>query len=120
MQSRKLEIVTELLKQLPTDHTEAVDQAMLTWWVNIRSTGGLRLTYHGYKIIKDIIGIESWNIDINNSKDTFTKRVILDLDKKLNWPYYINTKTKQIEFFSSREAMMATLYGDIKQWLKNY
>jgi hypothetical protein len=50
-----------------------------------------------------------------------TKRVILDLDRKLEWPYYLDfdarKKRARIVFFGSREAMMASIYGDIEKWL---
>ena len=117
MSNRKLEIVTGLLDQIPEQHRETVDQAMISWWVNIRDTGGLRLTWHGYNLLKNILEIESWSVDISDAKKTFTKRVILDLDHKLVWPYYADFKNKRIVFFSSREAMMATLYGDLQTWL---
>ncbi len=48
------------------------------------------------------------------------KKTILELDRKLQWPYYIDTKKRQIIFFSSREAMLATLYGDLGSFLKQY
>lgn len=120
MQNRKLELVVALVQQLPPDHPVTVEQAMLSWWANIRSSGGMRLTATGYHVFKDFLDMESWSLDLSSVKTTITKRVILDLDKKLAWPYYIDLKNKRIEFFSSREAMMATLYGDIKQWLANY
>ena len=118
MSNRKLEIVSRLIDLIPDQGRETIDQAMISWWVNIRNTGGLRLTWHGYNLLKNIIGIESWSVDISDAKKTFTKRVILDLDHKLNWPYYVDPKNKRIVFFSSREAVMATLYGDLQAWLK--
>ena len=92
MLNRKLEIVLGLLNQIPDQHRETVNQAMISWWVNIRDTGGLRLTWHGYNLLKNILEIESWSVDISDAKKTFTKRVILDLDHKLVWPYYADFK----------------------------
>jgi hypothetical protein len=43
------------------------------------------------------------------------------LDRKLQAPYYIEIEKKlarRLIMFSSREAMMATLYGDLKTFLK--
>lgn len=120
MSNRKLEIVSGLLDQIPEPHRETVDQAMISWWVNIRDTGGLRLTWHGYNLLKNVLEIESWTVNIADAKKTLNKRAILDLDHKLTWPYYVDPKNKCIVFFSSREAMMATLYGDIQAWLKNH
>jgi len=96
---------------------------MITWWANIRNNGGLRLTKHGYEIMHDILRLESWEFDLSAVKGTaFTKKIILDLDRKLEWPYYLDIdarrKRRRVVFFSSREAMLATLYGDLSAFLK--
>jgi hypothetical protein len=119
MPNRKLEIVARLINEIPEQHRESVDQAMVTWWANIRPEGGLRLTRHGYEILHNLLEMESWEFSIENPRNTLTKGVILDLDHKLQWPYFIDTKKKRIVFFSSREALMATMYGDLRQWLEN-
>jgi hypothetical protein len=55
------------------------------------------------------------------SRSPMTKKIILDLDRKLAWPYYLDfnarKKRRRIIFFGSREAMMAAMYGDLEQWL---
>jgi hypothetical protein len=117
MSTQKRELVTLLLEQLPEDKRESVSQAMVTWWINIRENGGLRLTDHGFIIFSTLLDFESWTVAIPNK--TVTKRLILDMDHKLQWPYYINFKKQQIVFFSSREATMALLYGNIAKWLQN-
>jgi hypothetical protein len=101
---------------------------MATWWVNLRSEGGMRLTRHGYEILREVLDLESWSFDLaepNQSTGAWrarlTKRMILDLDRKLEWPYYLDfdprKKRARIVFFGSQEAMMASLYGDLEQWL---
>jgi hypothetical protein len=115
--TRKLDIVTGLLPTVPKAIRETVDQAMITWWMNLRSEGGLRLTDHGYKIMHNVLDIESWSVDISTPKNALSKKVILAMDKKLDWPYYIAVGKKKVVFFSSKEAMMASLYGDLKAWL---
>ena len=127
MQNRKLEIVTRLRDSIPERNRESVDQAMITWWANIRRDGGMRLTTHGYRIMHDVLKIESWALDLTDADDPgpfrsrMTKKTILDLDRKLEWPYYLDfnsrKKTRRIVFFGSREAMMATMYGDLELWL---
>ena len=129
MQNRKLEIVTRLRDLIPEQNRESIDQAMITWWANIRRDGGMRLTNHGYKIMHDLLGLESWQLELPNPDDVgavrarIDKKTILDLDRKLEWPYYLDfdarRKRRRIVFFGSREAMMATLYGDIKSWLSS-
>lgn len=125
MQNRKLEIVTRLRDSIPESFQESIDHAMVTWWANIRPEGGLRLTKHGYEIMHDVLKLDSWEWvlpDDNGARRmVIDKRAVLDLDRKLQWPYFIDLnprkKRRRIVFFSSREAMMATMYGDLQRWL---
>lgn len=93
-----------------------LEVALKTWYQNIRPSGGLRLTTYGYKILRTL-EIESWYWGWPATKGYIDKKLLLDMDRKLTYPYFINAKTREIVFFSSREAMMTTLYGDIKSWL---
>ena len=95
---------------------------MVTWWANIRPEGGLRLTRHGYEMLHDVLKMESWELDLTQAdRRVFNKRLILDMDRKIEWPYYIDVNARRqkrrVVFFSSREAMMASMYGDLQQWL---
>jgi len=127
MPNRKLSIITQLRDDIPEHQRETVEQAMITWWTNIRRDGGMRLTTHGYQILHDVLKIESWQLDLSDQEKNgawrarIDKRMILDLDRRLEWPYYLDfnarKKTRRIVFFGSREAMMATMYGDLKKWL---
>jgi hypothetical protein len=128
MPTRKLDIVTRLRDGIPEEHRESIEQAMITWWANLRPEGGLRLTNHGYRILHSILKLESWQLDLANEnhqsahRSRISKRTILDLDHKLEWPYYLDfdsrNKTKRIIFFGSREALMAQMYGDLDRWLE--
>lgn len=122
MPNRKLDLVLGLREYIPEDQREPWQQAMTTWWVNLRQDGGMRLTRHGYEIMHDLLKLESWALDLSHLGPlTVDKRLLLDLDRKLQWPYYLHSDARQrrrrIIFFGSREAMMATMYGDIKRWL---
>ena len=123
MPNRKLSITVGLLDRVPESRREVLDQALITWWANIRPQGGLRLTHHGYEMLHDVLNMESWALDLSDSphRARLDKRIILALDRKLQWPYYLDfnsrSKTRRIVFFGSREAMMATMYGDLEQWL---
>ena len=118
-----------LLPDIPDALREPQQQAMITWWANIRRDGGLRLTHHGYEIMHDVLKLESWVLDLSDGNDTqssrsrVTKQIILDLDRKLTWPYYLDfsarKKRRRIVFFGSREAMMAAMYGDLNLWLNS-
>ena len=116
------------MPQVPEKSQQSIEQAMITWWANIRRDGGMRLTHHGYEIMHGILKIESWALDLsatwadsNLFQARVTKKTILDLDRKLEWPYYLDfnarKKSRRIVFFGSREAMMATMYGDLERWL---
>lgn len=121
MQNRKLSITLGLLEQVPEDRRESWEQALVTWWANIRPEGGLRLTRHGYDVLHKVLGMESWSVELPE-KTHISKQEILDMDRKLCWPYFIRTRGKkniEIIFFSSREAMMATLYGNVRAWLES-
>jgi hypothetical protein len=126
MPNRKLDIVQRLLADIPDALREPEDRAMKTWWANIRPQGGLRLTQHGYHIMHEVLQLESWQMDLSDDAaralpGRMTKKIILDLDRKLQWPYYLDfnvrKKKKRIVFFGSREAMMAAMYGDLERWL---
>jgi hypothetical protein len=124
MQDRRLEIIQRLMPRVPERRQQTPEHAMLTWWANIRRDGGMRLTDLGYEIMHDVLGLESWELDLRDQDKTiFTKRLIVDLDRKLEWPYYIEVnvkrKRRRIVFFGSREAMMATIYGDLGRWLSS-
>jgi len=116
MANNKREITQRLLDLAP-DGSLDLEQALRVWYMNIRDSGGMRLTAIGYTVLKTL-SIESWSMDLDPKK--INKKTILDLDRELQWPYYIDTKKRQIIFFSSREAMLATLYGDLGSFLKQY
>lgn len=114
----KSEITEQLVKLLPPSHVVLVKEAKLTWWHNLREQGGLRLTYDGYTALAKHLEFESWSINLQ--PNSVNKKLLLELDKKMTYPYYIKTRAPaSIIFFGSRDAMMATLYGDLSQWLSS-
>ena len=115
----KHKLTKKIVDLLPDDHRLTVEEAMLHWYTNIRNNGGMRLTIHGQNTFK-MLGLDSWSVQLNDIKITMSKTMLLELDRKLTYPYFIDYKNKEIVFYSSKEAMMATLYGDIKSWLANY
>ena len=128
MTNRKLDIVQRLLPQIPDDARPTEHHAMVTWWANIREEGGMRLTRHGYDMLHKVLKLESWSLDLTDDdskafRSRIDKRTVLHLDRKLTWPYYLDfnarKRTQRIVFFGSREAMMATMYGDINRWLES-
>ena len=114
----KHKLTKRLIELLPEDHKITLEEAMLHWYTNIRNNGGFRLTVFGYQAMK-ILGLESWSVELDDIKITMDKTMLLDLDRKLTYPYFIDYKKKQVIFYSSKEATMATMYGSIKNWLNN-
>lgn len=112
----KHNLTKRLVELLPQDHKITLEEAMLHWYTNIRNTGGFRLTQNGHQSMK-MLALESWTVPLTDIKITMDKTLLLALDRKLTWPYFIDYKQKQIVFYSSREAVMATMYGSIKSWL---
>jgi len=114
----KHKLTKTLIELLPEDHRITLEEAMLHWYTNIRNNGGFRLTVFGYQAMK-ILGLASWSVPLNDIKITMDKNLLLSLDRKLTYPYFIDYKKKEIVFYSSKEAVMATMYGSIKNWLDN-
>lgn len=110
-----------LLVQIPESRRETLEQAMCTWWVNLRKQGGLRLTDHGFEILRDELELEHWTLPFAMGQHDLGRRRFLNLDRALIWPYYLEiTARKQfisLVCFNSKEAMTAALYGDVDQWL---
>lgn len=112
----KIEITKRIIDSAESQLDLDLDMALKTWYQNIRPNGGLRLTTYGYKILRSL-DLESWTWAWPNEKGYIDKKLLLDLDRKLQYPYFINSKTREIVFYSSKEAMMTTLYGNVKAWL---
>lgn len=90
--------------------------AFHSWWYNTREHGGYRLTSTGFKVLKDL-KFEYWDFVLPDNFARKNKRILLGLDRKLEFPYYYGRK--RLSFFGSQEAMMANLTGDLEQWLNN-
>jgi hypothetical protein len=119
MPRNKRQLTETLVQLIESDQSLSVDQALLNWYCNIRPTGGLRLTESGFQALS-WLDLENWTVPVEDPKTVLTKKLLLALDRKLQYPYYINYKQKSIVLFSSKEAMMATLYGNLAQFLDNY
>lgn len=119
---KKRELTQNLLDQLPQEQKIDLNLAMKTWWYNLRDSGGYRLTDNGYFIFKQFFNFEHYEHTLvdNPIKDL---KLLLKLDRQLQAPYYL-VKRKGlvigIAFFSGKEAVLASLYGDIDKFLTNY
>ena len=112
----KHKLTKRLIELLPEDHRISLEEAMIVWYTNFRNNGGFRLTQNGLQVMK-ILGLESWSVELDDIKITMDKTMLLALDRKLTYPYFIDYKKKAIIFYSSKEAVMATMYSSIKNWL---
>jgi hypothetical protein len=118
----KNKLTQELIVLLPDEQRISVDSAMPAWWFNLRKNGGMRLTSTGYHAFVTELGLEHYAYPINNPM-LFNQHTILDLDRKMQMPYYIHAVKgvpKKIVFFGTREAVMINLYGNLQQFLDNY
>ena len=114
----KFEITQKLITLLEEPNRLSVDQAMIRWWANLRDNGGLRLTDQGLQTFVEDLDLEAYTVEV--PKEILAdKRTILDMDRKISCPYFIDRKKKLMTFFGSREAMMATLYGNVSSWLNS-
>lgn len=118
----KRKLTEQLVTQLDPDLGITVNYAMHTWWFNLRKDGGMRLTGTGYQIFARDLDLEHYGYEISDPL-LFNQHTILDLDRKMQMPYYIHAVKgipRKILFFGSKEAVMVNLYGNLKQFLDNY
>jgi hypothetical protein len=113
----KLVLTQELIHHYPD--APAINDAMRTWWKNIRNDGGLRLTYEGYCVFSNCLELNSYTFDL--PVQLLTPKNLIVLDRHMASPYYIvnNRKHNHLVMFGSREAIMATLYGDMQRFIKS-
>ena len=117
----KQRLTRELVNLLPGDQRPTTESILPIWWYNLRKNGGMRLTATGYTTLVQVLDLEHYEYPINDPV-TFTQHTILDLDRKLQMPYYIHVVKgvpKKIVFFGSQEAMLANLYGSLSRFLEN-
>lgn len=118
----KRKLTEQLVAQLNVDLGVTVKSAMHTWWFNLRRNGGMRLTSTGYTTFVKDLDLEHYEYVIEDPMQ-FTQHLILDLDRKMQMPYYIHAVKgvpRKIIFFGSKEAVMVNLYRDLRQFLENY
>ena len=118
----KRQLTEDLIQLLPDGQRISVASAIPSWWYNIRRNGGMRLTALGYQTFVNELELEHYAYSIDDPL-LFNQQTILKLDRKMQMPYFIETKKgipKRIVFFGSQEAVMVNLYGNLQQFLDNY
>lgn len=97
----------------PDYNTADYDTALLTWWTNIRSSGGLGLTYNGFVAFHEA-GIEHWDLEADKAYfSTFKNR--LRLDRLFPTPYY--QWGAKVRIYDSRVFVMVQLHGGLAGYL---
>jgi len=115
----KEQLTKTVIDQL-SDTTWSYEEAIKKWWFNPR--GGLRLTQVGDLELR-FAKIEHYDHDFEASKKYSWYAFILDLDKKIKCPYYIDVNKSDkgnkpfIRLYDSRISMLLNLYGDLDSYL---
>jgi hypothetical protein len=110
-------VTTQIIRQLDLD--ESVDSALQSWWHNIRDTGGMRLTDAGLQVFTSQGQFASYEFDINVSP--LTPALLLALDRYMTCPYHVKKSRNHsvLTMFGEREAITASLYGNVKKFVDN-
>jgi hypothetical protein len=114
------EITEKILSILNPDYTaDDLHNANVTWWKNIRSTGGYGLTYAGSQAFEKA-EIEFQEFDEGPSGYMSMMSMSLTLDTKMVTPYYFysNEKRRKVKIYDSRIAMLITLYETVNDYIK--
>ena len=115
----KQAITQALIRQYPESERPVLEWAMKTWWRNMKPQGGMRLSVHGFMAMQRM-QVEHYNFMID--LDQVRPKLLVMLDQRLQDPYFLQVDKREpcIKFYSSKEAFMANLYGDLEKFLENY
>lgn len=117
MKNRKQQLIAHVLDLMSPDSRPDADQALQLWFMNIRESGGMRLTRSGFDALTEL-NFEHWPIVVDDVKTRLKLPQLLGLDRKMQNPYYIDYRKRRLIFFGSRDAMMLTLCGDVNGFLR--
>ena len=108
-------LTQQLLTQLPPDDRPSFEQAMKSWWQDIRDDSGLRLSISGYDAFK-FLKIELHDFEFTKA---LSPSLLMTLNRKLDCPYYLKVgKTPKLVLFGSQQAVMYAMYGDMEKFLR--
>lgn len=115
--------MTDLRTQLKTQIFERFrgqrdDLAPHDFWFDPRPRAGLRVTKLALEILNDN-ELKSYEFVV--PRDLVRRPwSLLRLDRYLQYPYHVDSSAKaQLTFFSDRDAIMASLYGDVEKFIKS-
>lgn len=102
---------------MPDYSDEMLDNSLLTWWVNIRSTGGLGLTDVGYQAFTKA-DLENYTFFIDKATPSLHIYAV-EIDRKIPSPYYLRyiKRDRYITVYDTRVATMIQLYGSVHDYI---
>ena len=114
-------VTKTVLSILKSDyHKDDLHNAEVTWWQNIRSTGGFGLTETGSKAFDKA---ELSFVEFDNGASSYQRNHELRIiaDNKMLVPYYIriHDKKQKIRVYDSRISLLIVLYDTIDEYLKS-
>jgi len=113
----KKQITQEIWNKLPVDNRPGLDQALKSWWQDIRDDSGLRLNLSGLNAF-EFLNIDQHVFDIPAWPRPWPNDLIT-LNQKLDCPYYIRLgKNQKLIIFGSTQAIMCAMYGDWDKFLQ--
>lgn len=99
-----------------------LDTILSTWWHNSSDIRGLRLSNLGFGILDSLLKIPNYPIKFENT--SINSWNLIDLSRKLKHPYFFQNNLKSpdliIVFFDEKEAMLASLFGNLEKFIKSY
>jgi hypothetical protein len=116
----RTELTQAWLAQINPELRPTLDQAMNTWWRNIRDTGGLGLSDTGYEWLVQELELPVWQYHIpHKGASSMSLRRMLTLDRHCPCVYWFRASSRHFELtlFDSREAVAYQLYGDLDRYL---
>lgn len=116
-----IKLITEKLNQQNSDQLPRHYFSHNLWWKN-PNPHSMRLTNLGHEIFVKFSGLEKYNY---TSKVTNNLNTMLQLDRKLQYPYWyaIDQKNQEITllfFGNAPELIWLTLYGNLDLFLQQY
>jgi hypothetical protein len=95
---------------------EFLEQQRKQWWFNPLNTNSMRLSREGVNYAINHAKIYHY---LHNLDNKIMPKTLLQLEKTLEYPYYISTLTKLI-VFDERTSLTLTLYNnDLQTYLNN-
>ncbi len=114
---QRLELTRNLLEHMPAEGRLTLAEAVAVWWHDPRPTSGRRLSWTGFADFVNHLDLEHWSFEFKNKG--LPPWIYLKLDHLMTAPYYIvdNKKITSLTVFSSSDAMMINLYGNVEKWI---